>query len=417
MIGGLLPDGRIGRELSLVVTTGALASVTLSLGVPLLSIVLDRHGVEPAAIGLNTALGGVGSLLAVPFAERIAHRLGAVRTMRAALALASVTLLLFPLAVDLLLWSLWRMVLGAAGAVLFIVSEAAINALAPPDRRARILALYATAFSLGFAAGPLLLALTGSEGFLPFLVAAGFLLAAALPLRLVEGVDGLLAGRGEVDLPVAALVRRAGLPLLGVLVYGLLETSFFALLPVYVLALDRPEGLAALLLSVWIAGNILLQLPIGRLADRIGARRTLGLCAGLSTLALLLLDPAVRAGWAAWPLLLLSGGTMGAFYTSSLVLVGERFRPAELVRANAAFVASFQLGLLLGPTVVGATMGALGPETFGWPLALATLVLGMAVLRFEARLDRVASAPILPGRSAPEDSQPWPRPRPPSSSS
>lgn len=417
MIAGLLPDGRIGRELLLVVTTGALASVTLSLGVPLLSIVLDRHGVEPAAIGVNAALGGVGSLLAVPFAERIAHRLGAVRTMRAALALAAGTLLLFPLAVDLLLWSLWRMLLGAAGAVLFIVSEAAINALAPADRRARILALYATAFSLGFAAGPLLLALTGSEGFLPFLVAAGFLLAAALPLRLVEGVDELLAGRSDVDLPVAVLVRRAGLPLLGVLVYGLLETSFFALLPVYVLALGRPEATAALLLSVWIAGNILLQLPIGRLADRIGARRTLGLCAGLSTLALLLLDPAVRAGWPAWPLLLLGGGTMGAFYTLSLVLVGERFRASELVRANAAFVASFQLGLLLGPALVGATMGAFGPGTFGWPLACAASALGIAILRAVARLDRVPSAPIFAGRSAPEDSQPWPRPRPPSSSS
>ncbi len=409
-MGGLLPDGRIGRELSLVVTTGALASVTLSLGVPLLSIVLDRHGVEPAAIGLNTALGGFGSLLAVPFAERIAHRLGAVRTMRAALAVAAVTLLLFPLAIDLFLWSLWRMLFGAAGAVLFIVSEAAINALAPADQRARILALYATAFSLGFAAGPLLLALTGSEGFLPFLVAAGFLVAAALPLRLVEGVDGLLAGRGELDLPVAVLVRRAGLPLLGVLVYGLLETSFFSLLPVYVLALGRPEAVAALLLSVWIAGNILLQLPIGRLADRIGALRTLELCAGLSTLALLLLDPAVRAGWPAWPLLLLGGGTMGAFYTLSLVLVGERFRPAELVRANAALVASFQLGLLFGPTVVGATMEAIGPATFGWPLACAASALGIALLRVAARLDRLPSPRMLPRRSAAEDCNPWPRP-------
>ncbi|BCX17251.1 MAG: MFS transporter [Geminicoccaceae bacterium] len=387
MIGGILPDGPAGRELLLVVATASLASVTLSLGMPLLSIVLDRHGVDPVAIGFNTALGGVGSLAAAPFAEAIARRVGAVRTMQGALALAAGTLLLFPLAVDLRLWSLWRMLLGAAGATLFIVSEAAINALAPPDRRGRILGLYATAFSLGFAAGPLLLAITGSEGWPPFLVAAGFLLAAALPLRLVAGIDRLLAAQPSAgaNTTVAALLARAGLPLLGVLIYGLLETSFFALLPVYVLALGRPEQLAALLLSVWIAGNILLQLPIGRLADRIGPDRALLLCGAASTLALLALDPAIGAGWPAWPLLLVGGGTMGAFYTLSLVLVGARFATSELVRANAAFVASFQLGLLLGPSAVGAAMGALGPETFAWPLALATAFLVVALVRPVAR--------------------------------
>lgn len=387
MIGGLLPDGPAGRELLLVVATASLGSVTLSLGMPLLSIVLDRHGVDPVAIGLNTALGGLGSLAAAPFAETIARRVGAVRTMRGALALAAGTLLLFPLAVDLRLWSLWRMLLGAAGATLFIVSEAAINALAPADRRGRILGLYATAFSLGFAAGPLLLAITGSEGWPPFLVAAGFLLAAALPLRLVAGIDRLLAAQPSAgaNTTVAALLARAGLPLLGVLIYGLLETSFFALLPVYVLALGRPEQLAALLLSVWIAGNILLQLPIGRLADRIGPDRALLLCAAASTLALLALDPAIDAGWPAWPLLLVGGGTMGAFYTLSLVLVGARFAASELVRANAAFVASFQLGLLLGPSAVGGAMGALGPEAFAWPLALATALLVVALVRPVAR--------------------------------
>jgi MFS family permease len=414
VIGGLLPDGPAGRELLLVVATASLASVTLSLGMPLLSIVLDRHGVAPAAIGLNTALGGLGSLAATPFAERIARRLGAVRTMQGTLTVAALALLLFPLEVDLLLWSLWRMVLGAAGAVLFIVSEAAINALAPADRRARILALYATAFSLGFAVGPLLLALTGTEGWLPFLVAAAFFLAAALPLRLVAGIDRLLdSGADEPPgLGPAALVRRAALPLLGVLVYGMLETSFFALLPVYVLALGRAEERAALLLSVWIAGNILLQLPIGRLADRLGARWTLLLCASCSVLVLLLLDPAVRAGWPAWPLLLLGGGAMGAFYTLSLVLLGERFCPSQLVRANAAFVASFQLGLLLGPAAVGTAMGALGPASFAWPLALAATALAAALARPAARLDRPAPAPTLSGRSDPGESEPWPRPPP-----
>jgi MFS family permease len=412
VIRGLLPAGIAGRELVAVVATASLASVTISLGLPLLSLVLHRHGVDAWTIGLNTTAGALGSLVAAPLVDRVAGRIGAVRTMQAALALAASTFLLFPLAVDLWLWSLWRMLLGAAGALLFVVSEAAINALAPPERRGRILALYATAFSLGYAGGPLLLALTGSEGVLPFLVAAGLLLAAALPLARVRGIDRLLvAAGGEARGPGPfELVRRAALPLAGMLVYAALETGFFALLPVYLLARGRPEVQAALLLSVWIAGNIALQLPIGWAADRLGALRTLGLAAAAALLALLLLDPAVRAGWAAWPLLLLGGGVMGALYTLSLTLIGERFRAHELMRANAAFVVSFQFGLLLGPAAVGLALREAGPAAFAWPLAAALLALLAAILSAVGRLDRRGAAPILAGRSASEDSEPWPRP-------
>lgn len=412
MIRDLLPAGLDGRELLAVVATASLASVTISLGLPLLSLVLHRHGVDAWTIGLNTTAGALGSLVAAPLVDRVARRIGAVRTMQVALASAAASFLLFPLAVDLRLWALWRMLLGAAGTLLFVVSEAAINALAPPERRGRILALYATAFSLGYAAGPLLLALIGSEGVLPFLVASGLLLTAALPLARVRGIDRLLVAAGAPSGGPGAveLVRRAALPLTGMLVYAALETGFFALLPVYLLARGRPEAQAALLLSVWIAGNIALQLPIGWAADRQGALRTLALATTAALVALVLLDPAVRAGWMAWPLLLLGGGVMGAFYTLSLTLIGERFEAHELMRANAAFVVSFQLGLLLGPAAVGLALREAGPAAFAWPLAAAVLVLLAALLTAVRRLDRRRPAPILARRSATEDSAPWPRP-------
>lgn len=412
MIRDLLPAGVAGRELLAVVATASLASVTISLGLPLLSLVLHRHGVDAWTIGLNTTAGALGSLVAAPLVDRMAQRIGAVRTMQMALALAAVSFLLFPLAIDLRLWAVWRMLLGAAGALLFVVSEAAINALAPPERRGRILALYATAFSLGYAAGPLLLALIGSEGVLPFLVACGTLLTAALPLARVRSIDRLLVAAGAPPSGPGAgeLVRRAALPLTGMLVYAALETGFFALLPVYLLARGRPEVQAALLLSVWIAGNIALQLPIGWMADRLGALRTLALATAAALVALVLLDPAVRTGWLAWPLLLLGGGVMGAFYTLSLTLIGERFEAQELMRANAAFVVSFQLGLLLGPAAVGLALQEAGPAAFAWPLAAAVLVLLAAVLTAVRRLDRRRPAPILARRTATEDSKPWPRP-------
>ena len=53
-----------------------------------------------------------------------------------------------------------------------------------------------------------------------------------------------------------------------------------------------------------------------------------------------------------WPLLVLLGGLMGGLYTLSLALIGERFRGADLTRANTAFVMTFQLGAIVGPPFI-----------------------------------------------------------------
>ena len=80
------------------------------------------------------------------------------------------------------------------------------------------------------------------------------------------------------------------------------------------------------------------------------------------------MPPAVGTPALLWPLLVLLGGLMGGLYTLSLALVGERFRGADLTRANTAFVMTFQLGAIVGPPYAGALMHLLGVAAF--PLAL-----------------------------------------------
>ena len=76
-----------------------------------------------------------------------------------------------------------------------------------------------------------------------------------------------------------------------------------------------------------------------------------------------------------WPLLVLLGGLMGGLYTLSLALIGERFRGADLTRANTAFVMTFQLGAIAGPPYAGAR----DAPVRAWPAFPLALVLPMAV--------------------------------------
>ena len=49
-------------------------------------------------------------------------------------------------------------------------------------------------------------------------------------------------------------------------------------------------------------------------------------------------------------------------YTIGTILVGERFRGAQLAGASAAFTAKYAMGVLIGPPAAGVSMDLFGPE-------------------------------------------------------
>lgn len=368
------------RGLVLVMATATLVGMTVSLAVPLLSLVLEREGASAWIIGLNTAAGGFGVFLVAPFVGRLVERFSVVGCLSGSLATMALCMLAFPLWVDFGYWAVLRVVLGSAGSLLFILSEAAVNALAPEHQRGRILGIYATLFSLGFAAGPLVLVIAGSEGFLPFALSAALFAAGLVPATLLRGHADRLMPRGSgTGHRLIDTWRVAPLAMGGVFVYALLESSQFALLPVWALAGGMSERTAAALLSIWLSGNILLQYPIGWLADRWRRERVMALCVVIAALGQLLVPLLANQPLLLWPLLILLGGTMGALYTLSLVLVGQRFRGADLTHANTAFVMTFQLGAITGPAYAGAAMGAAGTPSFPLALVPPLLVLGALI--------------------------------------
>ena len=368
------------RELAPVMLTATLVGMTFSLAIPLLSLALERAGVSSFAIGLNTAAGGCGIFLVAPFVGWFVRRLGVVNCFRLGLLVAAGCMVLFPLRVDPWLWFGLRLLLGMAGSLMFILSEAAVNALAPDDARGRVLGVYATLFSLGFVAGPLVLALAGSEGWMPFVLAGALFLAGLWPSGLLAPVQDRLAHEEGEQRGLAGVWLAAPLALGGVFVYALLEATQFALLPVYALAQGMSEGMAAALLSIWLSGNILFQYPLGWLADRTSRRAVMLGCTALAFLGQSLVHLVVTMPTILWPLLVALGGLMGGLYTMSLALIGERFRGPDLTAANTAFVMTFQLGTIVGPPYAGAVMQATEVGIFPFTLLLPLLALGIGLV-------------------------------------
>src|SRR5690606_18361640 len=118
-------------------------------------------------------------------------------------------------------------------------------------------------------------------------------------------------------------------------------------------------------------GNVVLQIPLGMISDRVRDRRhLLLLCAAVGLLGTLLM-PQVAQNWHLMALLLfLWGGVVAAMYTVGLAHLGAQLSGHELASANAAFVLCYGIGMVLGPQVIGIGMDTFGPSGFGWALAL-----------------------------------------------
>ena len=361
-----------------IVTSAAAIATGLSLGLPLLALVLQARGVSGTWIGLNTAIAGLASVLAPVLVTPLARLVGAGRLLTAMLALVAVTFYAFHLVDDLAGWFVLRLVFHGALTIAFVVSEFWLMTLAPPEKRGLLVGVYATVFSVGLAVGPLILALTGSTGALPFLVGACILAAAILPVHLARRAPPDLheeSRHGTLGFVVAAPVAT-----LAALAFGAVESGGLAILPLWGLAQGLDEGRAAWLLTAVGLGNVAMQIPIGLLADRLDKTRLLGLCSLGSALGAALLPFAATTSLAVTlALLFLWGGIAAGLYTIGLAALADRYHGSDLAGANAAFVSMYGVGMLVGPAAIGVGLDA--SPAAGAPLVMAAFfALHLAVL-------------------------------------
>ncbi len=90
--------------------------------------------------------------------------------------------------------------------------------------------------------------------------------------------------------------------------------------------------------------------------------------------------------WLLWSLLFVWGGTLYAFYSQGVALLGEQFAVENLPTANTLFVMVYCLGGVIGPSAGGMAMD-LWPG-WGLPVLLsgaAALMLGGLALSFVRR--------------------------------
>lgn len=345
------------RNLALLGLYASIFAFSVSYGglVPWMALDMEHRQINASMIGLVAAAHPLGVMLMAPFTQRVVRRFGSGNAMIWCTVIAIATLLPLGHWNSVYVWLGLRFVSGLAGSVPWVVTETWINVASDDRNRGRAIALYAAIMAAGFAAGPLTLqwAETLAVSPLPWFIGLQLLsLAIFIPLRRAAPVLEHKSSGG-----VLRVFRTMPALLSAAFVSGALDSTFFSFLAIWGQRVGLPEAFALTLLSIFIAGNVLLQFPIGWLADRWGPRPVMLGCDAVCIAAPAL----VLLGLPAMPIALglvafVWGGCVWGTYSVALVAMGRRFVGGELVTINAAFVMTYTGANIVAPPVAGYAM-------------------------------------------------------------
>lgn len=369
---GTLSPGERRMSLIAILSTCAAFAIGLGLTLPLLSLTLERRGFAGAVNGLNLATGGFAAICITPLVPRMLHRFGTAQYLSACLIAGAGALIVLYEVPSLWLWFPVRFMLSCTLTSLFVISEFWINQLADDGNRGRYIALYGACTAGGFTVGPAILAIIGTEGIAPFVSGAALLLAALFPVFIARHAAPQLEERGKAT--VLQTIRLAPVALTAALVFGAIDAGLWGLFPVYAVRAGFSESGAALAITATSLGSFLFQWPIGWLTDQMDRQRLLLICAATGVFGAALTPFLIMVPPLLYALLFLWGGMVMGIYTVGLMLVGERFRGAELANANAAYVMLYAIGLLAGPSLEGVALDAWNPHGLMLVLGVITLI-------------------------------------------
>ncbi|CAI48274.1 major facilitator superfamily transport protein [Natronomonas pharaonis DSM 2160] len=146
-----------------------------------------------------------------------------------------------------------------------------------------------------------------------------------------------------------------------------------------------------------VVANVILQMPIGRAADRIGRRPFL-------VWGLVLLVPAVLAqglvtsSWTMLVVRLLHGVSVAMVFAPALAVAGDLAEEGESGTTLSVLTMAFGLGTAVGPLSSGVLFGYAFVVPFAAGAVLAFLALVLVATQVEETLETATGGPILGGR-------------------
>lgn len=371
---------------------------SLLLGVALL---LTGHGLQLALVPMRAQINGwnsadVGYLSSMYFVgfiigcftiPRLVSRIGHIRAFAALTAVMTTAILALSLGDNMLFWFLMRLAAGFSIVGLYLVIESWLNSQVENEVRGSVLSAYTAIVLAGLAAGQLLLNAAAPEGERLFVIAGMLVVLAAIPVCITRS-------RQPPEIPTASfspmlVINTSRAATVGSFISGCVTGSFYGLAPVFGLEIDLSVAQISLMMALGVVGGAVMQLPLGKLSDRIDRRRVI--------FAAMLMGTAVAAAGALLParlipwVMFMFGACAMPLYALSLAHASDFVENDGFLEVGTGLLMINALGSIVGPLVTSQLMYRLGPGTYFASLCVWLLLGSTLVLIFIRTRDRQAT--------------------------
>jgi MFS family permease len=386
-----------------------LGSALLMFGGGLQGLLLSVRGAEEGfslfalgLIGTGWSVGFIAGSITVPMVVR---KVGHIRAFAVMAAIGTVTILLNLLMINDISWIVLRALSGFCFAGAAMIVESWLNEVADNKSRGTIFSVYTTINMASSTLGQIAMSVTGTAGFVPFVVGAISFICAVLPTALTSSPQPRPLTSAKLDLPL--LIRTSPVAAVAAFCCGMANGSFGTLAPVYGFAQGMDAGGIALLFAMAAIAGAVGQIPFGRLSDRIDRRQVmvgLGAFAAIVGLVVVLVNPG--PGWLTFVLFALYGLAANPLYPIAVAHANDFARDGEFAKVAGGMLLIYGTGLAVGPTLASLLMGAIAPMALFMVTAIFhAAVAAFAFVRMRARRSKDASqrAPFKPmGPETPE---------------
>ncbi|WP_108395874.1 MFS transporter [Devosia submarina] len=379
-----------------------LGSALLMFGGGLQGLLLSVRGAEEGfsllalgLIGTGWSVGFVAGSIGVPL---IVRKVGHIRAFSVMAAIGTVTILLNLLFINDVSWIVLRALSGFCFAGAAMIVESWLNEVADNKSRGTIFSVYVTINMASSTIGQIAMSITGTAGYVPFVIGAISFICAVLPTALTSSPQPKPLSSARIDLrllystsPVAAIAAFS---------VGMANGAFGTLAPVYGYERGLDASGIALLFSIAAILGAVGQIPLGRLSDRIDRRIVLIGLAGLAALVgalTVIINP--EAGWAMYVLFAAYGFAANPIYAIAVAHANDFAREGDFAKIAGGMLLTLGTGLAIGPAVASMIMGAWSPVGLFVVTAIFHALLGVAAflrMRIRKSIDAAERTPFQP---------------------
>ena len=299
----------------------------------------------------------IGTFRSGPLINRIGH----IRTFSALSAIAAASVLLVLITPNPWAWVVLRAVMGAAAAGLFVVVESWLNNRASNSSRGILLSMYIMIGYIASAFGQQTIKFGDPGSYELFLLVGVVLTLSLVPVALTRATHP-----DPVDKPllnIKKLYSVSPTAVVACLCAGLISASWWGLGPVYAREIGLTVPQISGFMTAGLIGGMLLQIPVGRLSDRLDRRLViLGVTMGLGAPSLILVLGGLLPGWSLIGTVALFFGLSSTLYPLSVAYANDYLDPGDIVAASGGFVLVYGVGAVVGPLISSLAMRLMGPQ-------------------------------------------------------